>query len=69
MLVLTRKIGESIVIGDDVVVTVRAMHGGRVRLSIEAPLDVTVLRDELIGERPAREEWDAPAEPACEETA
>ena len=37
MLVLSRKIGESIVIGDDVVVTVRETHGGRIRLAIEAP--------------------------------
>ena len=50
MLVLSRKIGESIVIGGDVVVTVREMHGGRIRLAIEAPSDVLVLRKELIGE-------------------
>jgi carbon storage regulator len=66
MLVLSRKIGESIVIGRDVVVTVRETRGGRIRLSIEAPQDVLVLRKELIGRRPPRKEWDAPAEPACE---
>lgn len=49
MLILSRKIGESIVIGKDVVVTVRETHGGRIRLSIEAPSDVLVLRKELIG--------------------
>ncbi len=68
MLVLSRKIGESIVIGNNVVVTVRETHGGRIRLAIEAPRDVLVLRQELIGSRPSREEWDAPAEPVCEGT-
>jgi len=47
MLVLTRKLGERIVIGDDIVVTVVAIGPGRVRLGIEAPPTVPVLRDEL----------------------
>ncbi len=68
MLVLSRKIGESIVIGDNVVVTVRETHGGRIRLAIEAPRDVLVLRQELTGSRPSREESDAPAEPVYQET-
>ncbi len=62
MLVLTRKIGENILIGDGVVVTVRDMRGGRVRLSIEAPSDVLVLRGELVGRRPGPKEWDDPIE-------
>ena len=65
MLVLSRKIGESIVIGGNVVVTVREMRGGRIRLSVEAPQDVLVLRKELVGDRPSPKEWDEPAEPAC----
>jgi carbon storage regulator len=64
MLVLSRKIGESFVIGKDVVVTVRETHGGRIRLAIEAPKDVLVLRQELIGSRLSREERGAPVEPA-----
>lgn len=68
MLVLSRKIGESIVIGKDVVVTVRETHGGRIRLAIEAPRDVLVLRQELLGSRLSRDEWDAPADLACKET-
>ncbi len=68
MLILSRKIGESIVIGNNVVVTVRETHGGRIRLAIEAPRDVLVLRQELIGSRPSRGEWDAPAEPVYQET-
>ena len=65
MLVLSRKIGESIVIGGNVIVTVRETHGGRIRLAIEAPQDVLVLRQELIGTRPCRKEWDESVEPPC----
>ena len=62
MLVLTRKIGESIHIGDRVVVTVQDVRGGRIRLSVKAPSDVLLLRGELVGRRPARGEWDATIE-------
>jgi carbon storage regulator len=48
MLVLTRKSGEAIQIGDDVTVEVLEMRGGRVRLGITAPGDVRVHRRELI---------------------
>jgi carbon storage regulator len=65
MLVLSRKIGESIIIGKDVVVTVCEMRGGRMRLAIEAPRDVLVLRKELVEGRPSPEEWDAPAKLVC----
>jgi carbon storage regulator len=47
MLVLTRKIGERIWIGKEVVVTVLSVQGHRVRLGIEAPASVPVRRDEL----------------------
>ncbi len=67
MLVLSRKIGESIVIGNNVVVTVRETHGGRIRLSVEAPQDVLVLRQELVGTRPSCAEWAAPAAVDCQE--
>ena len=66
MLVLSRKIGESIVIGRNVVVTVCEMQGGRMRLAIEAPRDVLILRKELVESRPSPEEWVAPAELACQ---
>lgn len=48
MLVLSRKIGESIQIAGGIRVTVTEVRGGRVRLSIEAPLDVRVLRKEIV---------------------
>ena len=49
MLILQRRAGESIRIGDDIEVTVIATEGGRVRLSISAPKEITILRSELIG--------------------
>ena len=50
MLVLSRKESETIVIGDNVMVTVKEIKGNRVRLSIEAPRHVRVKRVELKGE-------------------
>jgi carbon storage regulator len=47
MLVLTRRINESIVINDDVSILVVEVRGDRVRLGIEAPKDVTVHRKEV----------------------
>jgi len=47
MLVLFRKVRQSILIGDDIVVEVVSLPGGGVRLGITAPSYVTVLRDEL----------------------
>jgi len=47
MLVLTRKSKQSIMIGDDVEVTVLAVHGEKVRLGIQAPSDVPVYRNEI----------------------
>ncbi len=47
MLVLSRKIGESIEIAGGIRVTVTEVRGGRVRLSIQAPPDVRVLRKEI----------------------
>ena len=47
MLVITRKVGERIVIGDSVVITVIQTQRGRVRVGVEAPPRVLVLREEL----------------------
>lgn len=49
MLVLTRKIDQSIRINDDITITVVAVEGGSVRLGIEAPRSVLIMRTELIG--------------------
>lgn len=47
MLVLTRKVGESINIGNDIKITIINLEGGQVRLGIEAPKDVIVHREEI----------------------
>ena len=51
MLILQRRPGESLRIGEEIEVTVVAIEGGKVRLAITAPKDVTILRSELIGAR------------------
>ncbi|MEK7423108.1 MAG: carbon storage regulator CsrA [Actinomycetota bacterium] len=50
MLVLTRRVGESILIGDDVVITVIELNRDQVRLGIRAPRSVTVHREEIYQE-------------------
>ena len=47
MLVLTRKAGESIVIGNDVVITVLEVRGGQIRLGVDAPRNLSVHRAEI----------------------
>jgi carbon storage regulator len=47
MLVLTRRIEESLVINDNIIVTVLAVEGDKVKLGIAAPREVTILRMEL----------------------
>ena len=47
MLILTRRPGESLTIGDDVVVTVVGVSGNQIRLGITAPREVRVLREEV----------------------
>lgn len=53
MLVLTRKEGEQIRIGDDIIITVVRSGNDKVRLGIEAPTDTVILRSELKDRQPA----------------
>lgn len=53
MLVLTRKLMEKIFIGDDIVITIVRLDRDKVRIGIEAPPDVTILREEIAGVKPA----------------
>lgn len=47
MLILTRRINESLVIGDDITVTISGVKGNQVRIGVDAPRDVSVHREEL----------------------
>ena len=47
MLILTRRVGETVVIGNDVDVTVLGVKGNQVRLGVKAPKNVTVHREEI----------------------
>ncbi|HEX6638925.1 MAG TPA: carbon storage regulator CsrA [Steroidobacteraceae bacterium] len=47
MLILTRRVGESVVIGEDVTVTVLGVKGNQVRIGINAPKNVAVHREEI----------------------
>jgi carbon storage regulator len=47
MLVLTRKLGEQILVGKDITITVLAIQGNRIRLGVKAPEGVPVVRTEL----------------------
>jgi carbon storage regulator len=63
MLILTRRVGESVVIGDDIGVTILGVKGNHVRIGVTAPKDVTVHRQEIYERIKSEQEASAPAEP------
>jgi carbon storage regulator len=62
MLVLSRKVGERILIGENITITVVRITGGGVRLGIEAPNDTSVVREELKDELQSSERRERPAQ-------
>jgi carbon storage regulator len=70
MLILTRRVGESVVIGDEISVTILGVKGNQVRIGVTAPMDVAVHRQEIY-ERIKKEQGDGsaaePGEPPTDE--
>ena len=48
MLVLSRKVNERVMIGNDIVITIAGIRGDKVRLGIEAPKEITINREEVL---------------------
>mgnify|MGYP000748118979 CR=1 FL=1 len=50
MLILTRRVGESLMIGDDVTITVLGVKGNQVRVGVDAPKEVAAHREEILNQ-------------------
>ncbi|HVO47299.1 MAG TPA: carbon storage regulator CsrA [Steroidobacteraceae bacterium] len=63
MLILTRRVGETVMIGNDVTVTVLGVKGNQVRIGINAPKNVAVHREEIFERIKREQQGDQPGEP------
>lgn len=63
MLILTRRPGESIQVGEDIEISILEIRGNQVRIGINAPSDVLVLRSELVEGTPGSESDRSPSSP------
>jgi carbon storage regulator len=64
MLILTRRVGESLMIGADVAITVLGVKGNQVRIGVKAPKDVAVHREEIFEKIKHEDDADVPDPPA-----
>ena len=62
MLILTRRVGETLMVGDEVTVTVLGVKGNQVRLGVNAPKSVAVHREEIYNRIQAEERGEKPDE-------
>lgn len=64
MLILTRRVGETVMIGNEVTVTVLGVKGNQVRIGVNAPKDVAVHREEIYERIKREEDGESPPAPA-----
>jgi carbon storage regulator len=67
MLILTRKVGEALKIGDEVTITVLSVKGHQVRIGIDAPKDVSVHREEIYNRIKFGDDVDQPGQTSAQE--
>jgi carbon storage regulator len=63
MLILTRRVGETVMIGDDVTITVLGVKGNQVRVGINAPKSVAVHREEIYERIKREQQGESPSTP------